>query len=1247
MTKSLNDQFSSKSKSHQKTHSKFFQYDKAPNFSQICCEQVQRFYDDKVFEKSTYYFGDGTKKTKKFIFYEGPPSANGKPGIHHMMARTLKDVFCRYKSLQGYVVERNAGWDAHGLPIELGVEKQLGITKDHIGKSISVEEFNDKCRTAVSRYLDQWESFTAKIGYWVDMTKAYITCSSKYIETLWWIIAEINRQGLLYKYFSIQPYSPMAGTALSSHELNQPGCYRIVTDLSIVCQFPIDHRFDIELDKTIPLYLLAWTTTTWTLPANTALCVSVDIEYVLVKTLQKYTGDCIYVILAKKALSRYFSSQLDPENKENKQHKLNSDSYQFVADISAKELIGISYRRVFDLVDINEDDNEEDNDKKTKDKYFRVISDDFVTTDEGTGIVHIAPCYGADDARVSKACGIGSLDIVSYKGKYYDHIKTYGGRFVKQSYLQQYLKTHKPTNNSIDPKKSTGDNSLDVDLSVDLKKRGLSFRIAKYQHSYPHCWRTDQPIIYLKVDSWFIKTSSIKDELIKYNEMINWYPKSTGEYRFKNWLVNLVDWNISRSRYWGTPLPIWVSKDKSEQIVIGSLHQLKTEIDRSIELGLMKSNFLQNYQSSYSDDSKFDQFYENLDLHRTNLDKIVLAGKNNAPLYRENDVIDVWFDSGAMPYASVHYPFANQGKLDDFPADFIAEGVDQTRGWFFSLHVLGSIIKSAPAYKNVLSNGLVLDKNAQKMSKRLGNAIDPDQVIDQYGADVVRWYILSQSKPWDNIKFDEEELKSSTMKFFATLFHSYHFFALYANLDSYDPLELDGQFDCIKDFAKADLLDKDNNSLADIDSLENKEYIDKWILSELALLVKAVSVSMDKFDPCSATRKIQYFSVEKLSNWYIRLSRKRYWHSQLSANKIVAYNILWQCLYTLSKLIGCFCPMVGDRLYLDLTKQTFNDSTTDEQLSYLVDSTKINSVHLDRYPIVVEHWINHDLSTKMEFARNFTTVVLSLREQAKIKVRQPLKKAFFVCANIDIDGNIAKNSQENNAVLELIKRECNIKQLVKFDLNDGRLKRIVKPNYQSLGKKLGKYMKPMTYFIDNLISDDQINKLIDNESVQVLLDHRSGLSNDQVFEFELFFNDILVSYDQDNDLLVSTNYGITVALDTNLDQDLIDEGIARELVNRIQNIRKDRGFNITDKIDITIITCQSKSSVKDTELDLEKHLQPVNFDLDRVLESYRDYIVSQTMANNLIVVKRIDSIKNPFKLSFDGYSFLIGVDLVC
>ena len=1200
--------------SKQKPDQKFFEYKDSADFAKICTDQLHYFQKHNIFARSIKSFSDGTKKTKKYVFYEGPPSANGMPGIHHMMARTLKDVFCRYKSLCGYVVERNAGWDAHGLPIELSVEKELRISKEDIDKTISIKDFNFHCKNAVTRYQSQWESFTNKMGYWVDLDNPYITCDAKYIESLWWIISEINKLGLLYKDFSIQPYSPMAGTALSSHELNQPGCYKSVNDLSVVCQFKII-KCNIKLRSMVcqndDIYLLAWTTTPWTLPANTALCVGKKIQYVLVKTINKYSFKEIYVILAKKCLSRYFKNQI--KNIDGQKLKLTDSSYELLFEFSASLLLDIKYEPVFDLLPEDK--------KPDLSKAFAVVDDDFVTTTDGTGIVHMAACYGADDARICKKRAIPAIDIVSYTGQYYDYVKNYGLRYIKQSYL---------SHRNLD----ITENSLDVDLSVDLKKRNLAFRIAKYEHNYPHCWRTDTEILYLPVDSWFIKTTAVKQKLIDNNNKINWFPAATGKHRFGDWLANLVDWNISRSRYWGTPLPIWVSKNRKHKLVISSLDQLKKEIAKSIALGFMDSNFLEDYDASFANDSSKDVYYKDLDLHRTNLDKVVLS-KNSTALYRENDVIDVWFDSGAMPYACVHYPFKNQ-QTHDFPADFIAEGVDQTRGWFFSLHVLGTILKDQIAYKNVLSGGLVLGKDGQKMSKRLGNTVNPDEIMDKYGADVLRFYMLSQSKPWDNMKFDLDELKTSTMKFFATVFHAYHFFAIYANLDNYQVPEIDKKYDLLKALIecyasdKSVSLAKNNNSdntNANNNIKSTQLIVDKWILSELSKLVKDLKSSLDKFDPCSACRMLQHFVCELLSNWYVRLNRKRFWQSQFNSDKILAYHTLWQCLYTLSKLMACFVPMIADRLFLDLKKSQDNEF--------------FDSVHLNSFPKNIDVLYDAKLNQAMNFVRLMANQILSLREQAKIKVRQPLSKAYWVSGKTFFELYL-------DDLIDLVKTECNIKSIEKFDLSDGKLKRIIKPNYKSLGARLGKYMKAMASYIKNdLCVDhaDKIDEFCDGKCfINVPLELLVKSSNTSTITtscemFKITVDDVLVSYDHHKDLLVSYNDGITVAVDTNLTESLISEGLSREFVNRVQNLRKEAGFDISDKILIDIYPL-AKSACENTKGTFEASDEDGNNTDDgnnytiktfsSVLKTHRDYILSQILCNNInIHSKLVDQKESP------------------
>lgn len=1108
----------------------------------------------------------------EYVFYEGPPSANGPPGIHHVMARTLKDVFCRYKTLQGYRVPRVAGWDTHGLPVELGVEKQLGILKEDIGSQLSVEEFNTACLEAVSRHLGDWEKLTRSMGYWVQMANPYKTCSPQYMESVWWLVAEIHRRGYLYRGYSIQPYSPGAGTALSSHELNQPGCYRMVKDLSCVVQFVLEDSKGF-LQKigcdgghlSYPVSLLAWTTTPWTLPAHCALCVHQQVTYLVVGTWQKYTRQRILVILAQSSLDRYFGESGLLEGYEMTGEFCDHDSSQYdhryfkiYGKCLGQDLIGLSYEPPFDCV------NEEEH--QTEGLFYRVIADDFVSTDEGTGIVHLAPCYGADDYRVCQQHGIGSQDIVSVEGRYYDDIKHYGGRYIKPEY----------DNKALCDSESKVPN-LDVDLTVDLKKRGLAFRVFKIEHSYPHCWRSDVPIFYRPVESWFIQTTAIADKLVQLNQTIHWFPPQTGIARFSDWLKNLVDWNLSRSRYWGTPLPIWttVTDDPGEleHKVIGSIAELDQEICRSIELGLMDENPWK------------DQKISQRDLHRSICDQIILADRQGRPMRRENDVCDVWFDSGAMPYAAIHYPFSDQPLR--FPADFIAEGVDQTRGWFFSLHVIAALCFDSVAYKNVLASGLVLDKHGRKMSKRLGNTIDPFGIIEKWGADIVRWYMLSNAKPWENLKFDEGGLKECSQKFFHTLFQVYQFFAVYANIDGFKPSLFD--FDHIESGIQDGRL-----------ALETFDY---WLISELHNLVADVRSSFDQFDPTTATRQIQLFTIDKLSNWYVRLSRRRFWKAGDRQSKEAGYATLWYVLMSLSKLAAPAAPMLSDWLFRSLCRDEDHSQHS---------PTYLDSVHCDAFPCYREDLIQAHLVKNMADVRRITSLILSLREKASLRVRQPLKCVYLV----DFKSDQHSLLSELGELVRLIEHETNIKSVQKIDPADPMLTRRVKPNYSRLGSRLGSDMKSVAAYLKDLTADE-ISCLQKPDGVlDIPVDHTRSI--------QLYSEDVIITYDSHAHLLMGSDGVMTLALNTHIDEDLKQEGLIRELVSRVQNIRKSQGLEITQRIAITISAEES---------------------LKLALESRKQGFMDETLCEDLTMVS-MDEVPHPHtQLQLDDIAVVVSVQV--
>ncbi|HNL83682.1 MAG TPA: isoleucine--tRNA ligase [Chitinophagales bacterium] len=1042
-----------------------------------------------------------------FVFYEGPPSANGMPGIHHVLSRSLKDIFCRYKTLKGYKVNRKGGWDTHGLPVELQVEKKLNITKKDIGTKISVAEYNKECREEVMKFKNVWDDLTQKMGYWVDLEHPYITFENAYIESLWWLLQQLYDKGLLYKGLKIQPYSPAAGTGLSSHELNLPGCYREVKDTTCVAQFKFIPQSLVQspqLKAVIEqnniadtLYFLAWTTTPWTLPSNTALCVGPNIDYVLLETFNPYTNIQEQLILAKDLVGNYF--QIDNENKAFSEYKNDGKNlpYRILSECKGNDLVGIRYEQLLPF---------ESNSKAHIDgDAFRVISGDFVTTSDGTGIVHIAPSFGADDMKVAAENGIGSLTLVDKEGKFIDGTGEFSGRYVK------------------DYKNEPNYVSVDIDICVKLKKENKAFKVEKYEHSYPHCWRTDKPIIYYPLDSWFIRVTAVKDRMIELNKTINWKPESTGTGRFGQWLENLVDWNLSRSRYWGTPLPIWRTEDGTEEICIGSIEQLQGEISKSLEAGFLKEN----------------PFKNGLDLHKPYVDDVILVSPSGKPMHRETDLIDVWFDSGAMPYAQFHYPFENKDIIDEkkgFPADYIAEGVDQTRGWFYTLHAIAVMLFDSVAYKNVISNGLVLDKNGNKMSKRWGNAVDPFETIGKYGADVTRWYMIANSQPWDNLKFDTEGIEETGRKLFNTLSNTYSFFALYANIDGFE------------------------NATAQI-PVENRPEIDRWILSLLNTLVKNTEQNLDDYEPTRAAREIQEFVNDHLSNWYVRLSRRRFWKTDVETDKIAAYQTLYECLLKLTQLMSPIAPFYADFMYQNLT-------------------CKSESVHLSLFPTVNEHLIDKQLEERMELAQNISSMVLSLRKKENIKVRQPLQKILIPA--------IDKNQIEQiDRVKELILSEVNVKEIAYISDTSGIVSKKVKPNFKLLGKKLGAKMKAVSEIIQQF-DNQQIAELEKNGSVSIQF---------EIENFPILLEEVEIVSDDIQGWLVASNNGMTVALDSTITESLKNEGFAREIVNKIQNERKEADFQVTDKI----------------VLYVQNHLV-----LNEVLKSYKEYICNETLAQDIV-----------------------------
>ena len=1083
---------------------------------------------------------------KPYIFFEGPPSANGKPGIHHVMARTIKDIFCRYKSLKGYYVSRKAGWDTHGLPVELGVEKNLGITKEDIGKKISVDEYNAECRKTVLQFKDLWDKLTEQMGYWVDLDDPYITFTNEYIETLWWLLGEIYKKGLLYKGYTIQPYSPAAGTGLSSHELNMPGCYRDVKDTTVVAQFKIKEQQSKEnailkqyVKDINKAYFLAWTTTPWTLPSNTALAVGPNIDYVIVESFNPYTSEPITVFLAKNLLYSHFKKE--NENKDFSEYNKGDKEIPFkvLAECKGKELIGIEYEQLMPWIQPMESEGE----------AFKVIGGDYVTTEDGTGIVHIAPTFGADDARVAKLANIAPLHLldknektqpmVDKTGKFFlieeldeNYVNKYVNKELYKEYAGRFVK------NAYDSNLTDKDTSLDVDLCVMLKQQGLAFKIEKHTHSYPHCWRTDKPVLYYPLDSWFIRTTAIKDRLIELNKTINWKPQATGTGRFGNWLENLVDWNLSRSRYWGTPLPIWRTEDGKEEICISSVKQLSEEIEKSIKAGFMTEN---KYSSSN---------YNDFDLHRPYIDSVILVSQSGKPMKRETDLIDVWFDSGAMPYAQRHFPFdctEEELKQHFFPADFIAEGVDQTRGWFFTLHTIATMVFDSVAFKNVVSNGLVLDKNGNKMSKRLGNAVDPFEMMNKYGADATRWYMISNSQPWDNLKFDPDGIDEVRRKLFGTLYNTYSFFALYANIDGF----------CYKE--------------KDIPIAERPE-IDRWILSELNTLIINVDKAFNEYEPTRAARLISSFVDEYLSNWYVRLCRRRFWKGEYSSDKISAYQTLYRCLEVIAKISSPIAPFFSENMFINL-----NNVTNRENHS---------SVHLTDFPTADENLIDKALESRMQMAQKICSLVLSLRKRHNLKVRQPLASIMIPCDD--------KTQGEIEKVRNLILSEVNVKEIKYLSLQNNVLSKNIKANFKVLGPKYGPMMKSIAKAISEFSQSD-IAK-IEIEGKYTL--------NIEGKEIELALTDVEITTKDIEGWVVANEGNLTVALDVTITEDLKKEAVARELVNRIQNIRKDSNFDVTDNI---IVELQEEDLLKAS------------------CEQYKDYICNETLTRELILKPTISN----------------------
>lgn len=1065
-------------------------------------EDILKFWEEeKVFEKSI------TSRDGKtpYVFFEGPPSANGLPGVHHVLARTIKDIFPRYKTMKGFQVKRKAGWDTHGLPIELGVEKELGITKEDIGKTISVEDYNAACRKAVMRYTDIWNNLTQRIGYWVNMEDPYVTYEPKYMETVWWLLKEIYNKGLLYKGYTIQPYSPKAGTGLSSHELNQPGTYQDVTDTTVVAQFKAIKDSMPTILKNIEgaIYFLAWTTTPWTLPSNTALTVGKKIDYVLVKTFNQYTFEESQVILAKNLVEKQFSGKYEKVASEAEVTSYEKGAkkipYFIFKEFKGNEILESRYEQLMQFSLPNDH----------PENAFRVIAGDFVTTEDGTGIVHTAPTFGADDAMVAKLAqpevppmlvrdeNSKLVPLVNLQGKFRPEMGEYAGKYVKNEYY---------------PEGEAPEKSIDVEIAIQLKTENKAFKVEKYSHSYPNCWRTDKPILYYPLDSWFIKVTDFKDRMFDLNLGINWKPKATGEGRFGNWLANANDWNLSRSRYWGIPLPIWRTEDGTEEMAVGSIEELKNEMKKAVAAGFMQKDIFDDFVAGDFSEKN----YAKVDLHKNIVDEITLVSKNGIPMKREADLIDVWFDSGSMPYAQWHYPFENKDKVDTIwrKADFIAEGVDQTRGWFYTLHAIATMIFDDVAYKNVVSNGLVLDKNGQKMSKRLGNATDPFETIDKFGPDATRWYMISNANPWDNLKFNVAGISEVRNKFFGTLYNTYSFFSLYANLDNF------------------------NYSEPDI-ALEKRPEIDRWILSELHTLINKVDQYYGEYEPTKATRAISDFVQENLSNWFVRLSRRRFWKGSYGEDKISAYQTLHTCLITISKLSAPVAPFFMDRLYKDLIGGTIKKGKL--------------SVHLSNFPQAISTYIDKALEHKMQKAQTISSLVLSLRQKEKIKVRQPLQKIMIPVLNND-------QREEILAVSDLIKSEVNVKDIELIDEGSGILVKQIKPDFKKLGPRFGKDMKSIAQIINNF-GKEEIAILEKEGEISVLVNEKNTT---------LYKDDVVISSQDIEGWLVANSDGVTVALDVTISPALKSEGIARELVNRIQNIRKDSGFEVMDRVKITI-----------------------------------------------------------------------------
>ena len=1137
---------------------KFAEYSKF-DLSNVNKEVLKKWQDGDIFHKSL----EIREGYPSFVFYEGPPSANGMPGIHHVIARSIKDIFCRYKTMKGFLVNRKAGWDTHGLPVELGVEKSMGITKEDIGKKISVADYNAACRRDVMKFTKEWEDLTNKMGYWVDMENPYITYDNRYIETLWYLLKELYKKGLLYKGYTIQPYSPAAGTGLSSHELNQPGCYKDVKDTTCTAQF---HILDPkpEMAQFGDAFFLAWTTTPWTLPSNTALCMGPNISYVAVQTYNPYTGMPMTVVLAKDLMGAHFNPKA--ADLELSDYKIGDKLIPFkvVGEWKGSELAGMHYEQLIPWVNPGEG-------------AFRVINGDFVTTEDGTGIVHIAPTFGADDDRVAKVAGVPPLMMIDKDGNRRPMVDMTGKFYLLEDLDPEFVQTcmnaadydpfqGKFVKNAYDPEKTDKDETLDIEICMMLKVQNRVFRIEKHVHNYPHCWRTDKPVLYYPLDSWFIRTTACRDRMIELNNTINWKPQSTGTGRFGKWLENLQDWNLSRSRYWGTPLPIWRTEDGTEEKCIGSVEELYNEIEKAVKAGFMESNPYKDKGFNPGEYNKDN--YEKIDLHRPYVDEVILVSESGKPMKRETDLIDVWFDSGAMPYAQIHYPFENKEILDNrtvYPADFIAEGVDQTRGWFFTLHALATMVFDSVAYKAVVSNGLVLDKNGNKMSKRLGNAVDPFSTIEQYGSDPLRWYMITNASPWDNIKFDIDGMDEVRRKFFGTLYNTYSFFSLYANVDGFDYSEPDVP-------------------------LNERPEIDRWILSLLNTLVKDVDGFYDTYEPTRAGRAISEFVNDNLSNWYVRLNRRRFWGGGMTTDKLSAYQTLYTCLETIAKLMAPIAPFYADQLFCDLIAVTGRET--------------VESVHLSDFPKYDEALIDKDLEERMKMAQDVSSMVLALRRKVNIKVRQPLQTIMVPVMD-------AHQQESIEAVKNLILNEVNVKELKFVDNAAGILVKRIKPDFKKLGPRYGKIMKSLAAAIQSMSQED----ILAFEAAGTFTLKVEG--QDATVER----TDVEIISEDIPGWLVANEGRLTVALDITVTESLRKEGLARELVNRIQNLRKSNGYDITDKINVTILSTD---------------------EMDDAIKEFNEYIANQVLAVSVEITEH--AISDATVLDFEDFNLSVRIE---